>query len=338
MVLLEGGFILHSQKSGVTGQDTGNRMKGAAAKQGNSKIRQIGQTVTDLIGNTPLMRLDNVCETGNLFAKLEWENPGQSAKDRPAWSIIRNAEKTGKLKKGMTILDATSGNTGIAYAMIGASRGYPVTLCMPASVTPARIKVLKAYGAELLLTDPSLFSDGAIMKAREVYQANPEKYYYADQYSNENNWKAHFETTGPEIYHQTDGRITHFVATLGTSGTFMGAGRYLKSRSQDITVIEVQPDSAFHGLEGLKHMESSLVPAIYDPEFADVKMVVRTELAYKCVVELARKEGLLAGISSGGALSAAREVALNNPDGIVVTVFPDNGLKYLSEHFWDDNL
>jgi len=236
----------------------------------------------------------------------------------------------------MNILDATSGNTGIAYAMIGASRGYPVTLCLPASVTPARIKVLKAYGAELILTDPQLFSDGAILKAREMYGEAPHQYFYADQYTNENNWKAHFETTGPEIYNQTEGRITHFVATLGTSGTFMGVSRFLKARNPGIEVVEIQPDSAFHGLEGMKHMESSIVPAFYDDELADVKVTVRTESAYRGVIELARQEGLLAGISSGAALQVAREIAQRDPNNMVVTVFPDNGLKYLSEHFWDD--
>ena len=296
----------------------------------------LGSSVTDLIGNTPLLRLSEVCPQDNLFAKAEWYNPGQSAKDRAALYILNDGERSGRLKKGMTVLDATSGNTGIAYAMIGACKGYPICLCMPASVTPARIKVLKAYGAELILTDPARFSDGAILKARELYAQDPEKYFYADQYSNENNWKAHFATTGPEIYSQTEGRITHFVATLGTSGTFMGVGRYLKSRSQDIQIIEVQPDAAFHGLEGMKHMESSIVPEFYDAGFADRGMAVRTEHAYRGVVELARKEGLLAGISSGAALEAARIVAAENPGAVVVTVFPDGGLKYLSEHFWDD--
>lgn len=298
--------------------------------------RAPGSSITDLIGNTPLLRLNRVCAEGNLFAKAEWYNPGQSSKDRAALYILQDAERSGRLKKGMTVLDATSGNTGIAYAMIGAARGYSVCLCIPASVTPARIKVLKAYGAELILTDPALFSDGAILKAREIYKQNPDKFYYADQYSNPNNWKAHFETTGPEIYAQTEGRVTHFVVTLGTSGTLMGVGRYLKSRSANIKIIEVQPDAAFHGLEGMKHMESSIVPEFYDPAFADRKMVVRTEDAYRAVVQLAREEGLLAGISSGAALHAARIVARENPQGVVVTLFPDSGIKYLSEHFWDD--
>jgi len=308
----------------------------SSAVKTTTGAKLLGQSVTDLIGNTPLIRLERMCSTGNLYAKAEWYNPGQSAKDRPAWKIIKSAEESGQLKPGMAILDATSGNTGIAYAMIGASRGYKVTLCLPASVTPARIKVLKAYGAELILTDPALFSDGAILKAREMYKADPGKYFYADQYTNENNWRAHFEGTGPEIWNQTDGRITHFVATLGTSGTFMGTSRYLKQCNPDIRVVEIQPDSSFHGLEGMKHMESSIVPAFYDETLADEKLTVKTEAAYKGVIELSRKEGLLVGISSGGAVQVAREIAEQNPDNLVVTVFPDSGLKYLSEHFWDD--
>ena len=313
-------------------------MSRQAAKHHRNERKLTGNSLIDLIGNTPLLRLDQVGEHGNLFAKAEWYNPGQSVKDRPAWAIIREAEASGQLTPGRRILDATSGNTGIAYAMIGAARGYAVTLCMPASVTPARIKVLKAYGTELILTDPALFSDGAILKAREQYRSDPQRYFYADQYGNDNNWKSHFEGTGPEIMAQTHGEITHFVATLGTSGTFVGAGRYLKSVNPEITLVEVQPDAAFHGLEGMKHMESSLVPAIYDAELADVKMAVRTEAAYRCVTELARKEGLLVGISSGAALAAARELAADNPNGMVVTLFPDSGVKYLSEQFWDDSL
>lgn len=313
-------------------------MSSTAVRTLPSAPEKIGQSLTDLIGNTPLLRLERIAPEGNLFAKAEWENPGSSAKDRPAWKIIQEAEREGRLKPGKTLLDATSGNTGIAYAMIGASRGYKVLLCMPGSVSPARVKILKAFGAELILTDPALFSDGAIIKAQELSREDPERFFYADQYTNDNNWKAHFETTGPEIYAQTRKTVRHFVTTLGTSGTFMGVGRYLKSRDPAIQVVEVQPDSAFHGLEGMKHMESSLVPKFYDPAFADRKMSVRTEDAYKAVVELSRKEGLLVGISSGAALVAAREIATAHPAETVVTLFPDNGLKYLSERFWSDNL
>ncbi len=298
----------------------------------------LGSTVTDLIGNTPLLRLERICPAGNLYAKAEWYNPGQSAKDRPAWRIIREAERSGKLGPGKVLLDATSGNTGIAYAMIGAARGIPVCLCMPASVTESRVRILEAYGAELVLTDPALFSDGAILKARELFAAHPERYFYADQYSNESNWKAHFETTGPEIWTQTEGRVRHFVATLGTAGTFVGTTRFLKQKDPGIQCIEVQPDAAFHGLEGMKHMESSIVPAIYDTGLADRKLTVRTEAAYRRVVQVAREEGLLVGISSGGALEVALRIAQEHPGEAVVTVFPDNGLKYLNEHFWDDTL
>ncbi len=313
-------------------------MSSTALRRMTAPPEKIGQSLTDLIGNTPLLRLERVWPGGNLFAKAEWYNPGSSAKDRPAWKIISEAEKDGRLRPGKTILDATSGNTGIAYAMIGAARGYRVCLCMPASVTPARVKILKAYGAELILTDPALFSDGAIVKAKEMYAAEPDRYFYADQYSNENNWKAHFETTGPEICAQTKATVRHFVTTLGTSGTFMGVGRFLKSRDASIQVVEIQPDSSFHGLEGMKHMESSIVPAFYDPDFADRKMMVRTEDAYAAVVELSKQEGLLVGISSGAALVAARRIAEEHPGEVVVTLFPDNGLKYLSERFWSDNL
>ncbi|MDH4249215.1 MAG: cysteine synthase family protein [Deltaproteobacteria bacterium] len=312
-------------------------MKRAAAPHA-TPAGTLGSSLVELIGNTPLLRLERVCPGGNLFAKAEWHNPGQSAKDRPAWQIIREGLRTGQLRKGRTLLDATSGNTGIAYAMIGASLGIPVTLCMPASVTPSRIKILKAYGAELVLTDPTLFSDGAILKARSMHQADPDKYFYADQYSNENNWKAHFETTGPEIWRQTEGRVRYFVATLGTSGTFTGVSRYLKSRDKSIQVVEVQPDAAFHGLEGMKHMDSSIVPKIYDSALADIRLKVHTEDAYKAVVEVSRMEGHLIGVSSGAALVAARTLAQQHPEELVVTVFPDNGLKYLNERFWSDTL
>lgn len=310
-------------------------MKARAAPP-QEDIPQLAQPLTALIGNTPLLRLERLAPHGNLYAKAEWYNPGQSVKDRAVWSIVRQALSDGSLTPDKTILDATSGNTGIAYAMIGAVMGYRVRLCMPGGVTPERQKILRAYGAELILTDAALSSDGAILKARELYGAEPERYFYGDQYSNPANWKAHFESTGPEIEAQTQGRVTHFVATLGTSGTFVGTGRYLKSRNPAVTLIEVQPDSAFHGLEGMKHMGSAIVPEIYDPQLADEKMSVRTEEAYRWVIAAARKEGLLLGISSGAALAVAAEVAERNPEGVVVTVLPDNGTKYLSDRFWDD--
>ena len=299
-------------------------------------IPPIGQNLTDLIGNTPLLRLDRFVPHGNLFAKAEWYNPGQSIKDRAVWGIIREAERDGSLSGDKIILDATSGNTGIAYAMIGAARDYRVRLCIPAGVTPTRLKILRALGADVILTDAAQFSDGAIIEARRLYADDPDRYFYGDQYTNEANWRAHFDTTGPEIHEQTQGRITHLVVTVGTSGTLIGAGRYLKSRNPRIELVEVQPDSPFHGLEGMKHMDSAIVPGFYDPGFADVKMGIATEAAYKCVVDLAAKEGLLVGISSGAALSAALDVAAENPDGVVVTILPDSGVKYLSERFWDD--
>ena len=292
--------------------------------------------LSELIGNTPLLRLGRLCPRGNLFAKAEWYNPGQSVKDRAVWAIMREAIASGELTPDKTILDATSGNTGIAYAMLGAALGYRVTLCMPAGVTPERQKILRAYGAELVLTDPALFSDGAILKARELDAASPGRYFYGDQYSNEANWRAHYETTGPEIWAQTQGRITHWVSCLGTSGTFIGTARYLRARSPDVALIEVQPDSPFHGLEGMKHMPSSIVPAIYDDRLATGKMTVRTEDAYRWVIRAARGEGLLLGISSGAALAAALQVAEAHPDATVVTLFPDNGTKYLSDRFWEE--
>jgi cysteine synthase B len=310
-------------------------MKAAAAPSASSA--PIGQNLTSLIGNTPLLRLERLCPRGNLFAKAEWTNPGQSVKDRAVWGIVQAALKDGRLAPGKVILDATSGNTGIAYAMLGAAMGYPVRLCMPGGVTSERRKILSAYGAELILTDPQLFSDGAILKARELYRESPELYFYGDQYSNEANWRAHFQTTGPEIWTQTHGRVAHFVAVLGTSGTFVGTGRYLKSRNPAVRLTEVQPDSAFHGLEGMKHMPSSIVPPIYDPALADRKMAVHTEEAYRWVKDAARREGLLLGISSGAALAAALKVADDHPSQVVVTLFPDGGVKYLSERFWDGN-
>jgi cysteine synthase B len=307
-------------------------MKSSAPSR--DEIPQPGRSLTALIGNTPLLRLERVCPRGNLLAKAEWHNPGQSVKDRAVWGIMREALREGRLTHDKVILDATSGNTGIAYAMLGAAMDFRVRLCMPAGVTPERQKILRAYGAELTLTDPQLFSDGAILKARELYRESPELYFYGDQYSNEANWRAHFETTGPEIWKQTQGRVTHWVSVLGTAGTFLGTGRYLRSRNPNVKLIEVQPDSPFHGLEGMKHMASSIVPAFYDPGFADRKIAVRTEEAYRWVIEAARREGLLIGISSGAALAAALRVAEEHPQGMVVTLFPDGGVKYLSERFW----
>jgi cysteine synthase B len=294
-------------------------------------------TLLDLIGNTPLVRLrrfERATPGVELYAKAEWQNPGGSVKDRPALNMILQGEKSGELTRDKIILDATSGNTGIAYAMIGAARGYRVRLCIASNVSPERKQILSAYGAELVLTDPSESSDGAIRKAREMVREAPDLYFYPDQYNNEANWRAHYQTTGPEIYSQTGGRITHFVAGLGTSGTFVGTARRLKEYDRRIEVVSFQPDSGFHGLEGLKHMETAIVPGIYDSGLADKDLAVDTEEAYAMAKRLAREEGLLVGVSSAAAAVCALKVASELEYGVVVTVFPDSGDKYLSLRFW----
>jgi S-sulfo-L-cysteine synthase (O-acetyl-L-serine-dependent) len=296
-------------------------------------------SIVDLIGNTPLIRLQSF-EAGlrnvELYAKAEWKNPGGSVKDRPAARMIADGEAAGKLTRDKIILDATSGNTGIAYAMIGAARGFRVRLCMPENVTPERKKVLRAFGAEVVFTSPMDGSDGAILKARELYAANPELYFYPDQYNNDSNWRAHYDGTGPEIVEQTDGRLTHFVAGLGTSGTFVGVGRRLREYNASIKLISVQPDSPLHGLEGLKHMDSAIVPGIYDPTLADEDIRVGTEEAFEITRRLARQEGLLVGISSGANLAGALRIARKAADAVIVVIFCDGGDKYLSERFWDE--
>jgi cysteine synthase B len=291
----------------------------------------------DLIGRTPLVRLrrfEREVPGVELYAKAEWQNPGGSVKDRAAARMIADGEASGRLKPGQTIVDATSGNTGIAYAMVGAAKGYPVKLFLPENASPERKLILRAFGAELVLTDPLEGTDGAIRAVRALVAEHPAEYFYPDQYSNDANWRAHFETTGPEIIEQTEGRITHFVAGLGTSGTFMGTGRALRAFNPSIRLISFQPDSPFHGLEGLKHMATALVPSIYDPSLADENLHVSTEVAHELVRRLAREEGLLVGISAGAALGASLEVARRLRDGVLVTVFPDGAEKYLSESFW----
>jgi len=293
--------------------------------------------VIDLIGRTPLVRLtrfERETPGVELYAKAEWQNPGGSVKDRAAARMIADGEKSGRLQPNLTIVDATSGNTGIAYAMVGAARGYKVKLFLPANASPERKQILQAFGAELVLTDPLEGTDGAIRAVRELVAAQPDKYFYPDQYSNDGNWRAHLETTGPEIIEQTGGRVTHFVAGLGTSGTFMGTGRALRAFNPAIKLISFQPDSPFHGLEGLKHMATALVPKIYDSTLADEDIAVSTEEAHRLVRRLAREEGLLVGISAGGALAASLQVARGLDAGVVVTVFPDGAEKYLSESFW----
>ena len=297
------------------------------------------ESLLSRIGNTPLVEIRRILPPGRvrILAKLEGFNPGGSVKDRAAYNMIRTAEEQGVLRPGRTLIDSTSGNTGIAYAMIGASRGYDVLLAMPANASIERKKILRAYGARIRLTDPLEGSDGAIREIRRLYQESPEKYFYPDQYSNDANWRAHYETTAMEIYRQTNGRITHFVAGLGTSGTFVGSTRRLKELNPRIEAISFMPDSPFHGLEGLKHMPTALVPSIYDPNLADLNMEISTEAGQKMVLRLAREEGIFAGISGGAAMAAALEVARNLDHGVIVAIFPDSGDKYLSEAFWESD-
>ena len=301
------------------------------------------ENLLDCIGNTPLLRLSRIgreyrnCE---FYGKAEWFNPGGSVKDRAALRMILEGERSGGLVHGKTILDSTSGNTGIAYAMIGAARGYPVKLCLPANASEERKHILAAYGAEIVITPGEEGSDGAIRRVREIYEQEPEKYFYPDQYSNPANVEAHMTTTAPEIWEQTRGRITHFVAGLGTSGTFVGTARRLKQFNSAIRAISFQPDSAFHGLEGMKYMATAIVPKIYDPSVADEDMSVRTEDAHAMVKRMAREEGILVGISAGAAVCASLEVARRLPRAeaaVIVTIFPDSGDKYLSERFWNES-
>ena len=291
------------------------------------------------VGNTPLLRLRNTAVSHNipdtvaLYAKAEWFNPSGSVKDRAALNIIRTAEENGQLQPGMTLLDSTSGNMGIAYAMLGAARGYKIKLTLPSNASPERIAILKAYGAELILTDPLEGSDGAIVVARELAVADP-TLYYANQYNNSANWQAHSKSTAPEIWQQTQGKITHFVAGLGTSGTFTGTTRRLKQYNPTIQAIAMQPDGPFHGLEGLKHMPSAIKPGIYDEAVPDAQVTVRTEEAQAMARYLARNEGLFVGISAAAALVASVNVAKTLDEGVVVTILPDNGFKYLSDKLW----
>ncbi len=300
-----------------------------------------GSTVLDRIGNTPLVRLERLTAGMpgvQILGKAEWTNPGGSVKDRAASAIVLEALRREELCPGRRLLDATSGNTGIAYAMLGAALAFPVTLCMPSNVSPERKRILQAYGADIVWTDPAESSDGAIRKAREL--ARDPQYFYADQYSNEANWRAHYHGTGVEILEQTHARVTHFVAGLGTSGTFMGVARRLKEANPAIQCISMQPDSPFHGLEGLKHMPTSIVPAIYDPALADRNLEVETEAAYAMARRLARTEGLLVGISAAAAVVAAQQIAeeesAQGREATIVTVLPDAADKYLSERFWEE--
>jgi cysteine synthase B len=294
------------------------------------------------IGRTPLVRLTSIerdLPNVELYAKAEWLNPGGSVKDRAARRMVCEAMARGELGHGRRLLDATSGNTGIAYAMIGATLGFGVTLCVPRNISPERRRILAAYGPELMFTDPLDGSDGAIREARRMFAADPERYFYPDQYNNEFNWRAHYDTTAPEIWEQTAGRLTHFVAGLGTSGTFVGTSRRLRELRPDITVISVQPEGPLHGLEGLKHMASAIVPGIYDETIADLDLGVATEEAHAMARRLASEQGLLVGISSGAALAGtlmALRRRVEQRDAVVVIIFPDGGERYLSESFWSD--
>ncbi len=300
------------------------------------------RSVVDEIGDTPLLQLRRIptdCKGIEIHAKAEFMNPGGSVKDRPGLNMILDGERRGALRPGLTILDASSGNTAIAYAMIGSARGYRVRICIPENASAERKRTLLAYGAELELTDPSVGSDGAILRCREIYAAEPDKYFYPDQYSNPANWQAHYNGTAPEIMRQTGGRVTHFVAIMGTSGTFTGVSRRLKQELPRVQCISVQPSSGFHGIEGTKNMEAALVvPKIYDSKLADRNILLDTEEAFRMTRRLAREEGILAGVSSGANVAAAmvvaRELAAENRPGVIVTVLCDSGVKYLSEEFW----
>jgi len=304
-------------------------------------VPKIGLSIMERIGNTPLLRLERVCHdipNAEVYGKAEWTNPGGSVKDRAAAGIVQEAFRSGQLAGGKRLLDSTSGNTGIAYAMLGAACRFGVTLCVPANVSVERKRILKAYGAEIIYTEPGEGSDGAMRKAQEIIAQVPDEYYYADQYSNDANWKAHYCGTANEIWEQTRGRITHFVSVLGTSGTFMGTTRRLRELNPRIECVSLQPDSPFHGIEGAKHMPTSIVPKIYDPSLADRNLEIRTEDCYAMARRLAREEGLLVGTSSAaslvGALRVAREAEIEHP--VVVSIFADGADKYLSERFWDE--
>jgi cysteine synthase B len=324
-------------------------MTNETPKQGREGAMEnsLGLSVLERIGHTPLIRIESIgrmigpsAQHVTVLAKAEWANPGGSVKDRAAASMVRDARARGLLTPGKTILDASSGNTGIALAMLGAAMGFPVHLAMPSNVSVERKRILRALGATMDWTDPSLGPDGAMLRARELAGNDPNKFCYMDQYSNDANWMAHYRTTGPEIWEQTEGRLTHFVACMGTSGTFMGTTRRLKEMNPAIRAVSVQPDSPFHGLEGMKHYATSMVPAIYNPHLADRQMDVETEAAYAMARRLAREEGLLVGTSSAAALHACLTIAKEEVEAerkaVIVTVLADNADKYLSERFWEE--
>jgi cysteine synthase B len=315
-----------------------------ASKDASPAVSSLGQTLLDRIGNTPLLRLDAVTADlpgVALLGKAEWHNPGGSVKDRAAANIVAEGRRSGQFRHGKILLDSTSGNTGIAYAMLGAAEGFPVTLCMPENVSLERKQILRGYGANIIYTDPGDGSDGAIRKARELAAQEPDKYFYADQYSNDANWRAHYHGTANEIWQQTQGSITHFVSMLGTSGTFVGTTRRLRELNPRVRCISLQPDSSFHGIEGAKHMPSAIVPKIYDAKLADQNLEIATEDAYAMARRLSRGAGLLVGISSAaavaGCLQIAQQLALKRGQrAVIVTILADSGDKYLSERFWTE--
>jgi len=296
-------------------------------------------SILDKIGNTPLIGLNKIIDKRGkkrvkIYIKAEWFNPGGSVKDRPALRIVEDAEKAGLLNDNKTIIDSTSGNTGIAYALIGAAKGYKVKLVMPQNVSEERKRIVNALGTEVTLTDPLLGSDGAMLEAKRIVKENPSDFFYGNQYFNPSNWKAHYCTTGIELWNQTDGEITHFVACLGTSGTLMGTGRRLKEYNPRIQIVSVEPATPIHGLEGMKHMKTSIVPGIYDETFSDRKIYIETEDAYAYVKKLASEEGFFIGYSSGAAFAAALKLADEIKEGVIVAIFPDRGDRYLSTCFW----
>ena len=330
-----------AKRTEVSDSSTAARVGDAAPSTGNHSA-PVGRRSLELIGNTPLLRLERLTRDLpgiQLLGKAEWYNPGGSVKDRAASNIVAQARASGIFGPGKTLLDSTSGNTGIAYAMIAAAEGFPLTLCMPENVSVERKHILHAYGAHIIYTDPGDGSDGAIRAARELYALHPDKYFYADQYSNHANWQAHYHGTANEIWQQTEGRVTHFVSMLGTSGTFVGTTRRLKQLNPAIRCISLQPDSPFHGIEGAKHMASAIVPGIYDASLADENIMISTEDAYSMAKRLAREEGLLVGISAAAAVVGCLQVARKLGEGepaVLVTILCDSGDKYLSERFWDE--
>ena len=313
-----------------------------SAASGPAPSQGKGEAILARIGNTPLLPLHALtCDLSGvqLFGKAEWYNPGGSIKDRAAANIVAEARRSGKLGLGKILLDSTSGNTGIAYAMLGAALGFPVTLCVPENVSPERKRILQAYGANIIYTDPAEGSDGALKIARQLAERHPDLYFYADQYSNDANWRAHYETTANEIWQQTEGRITHFVAVLGTTGTFVGTTRRLKELNPEIRCISLQPDSAFHGIEGAKHLATAIVPGIYDASLADQNLEITTEAAHVMARRLAREQGLLVGVSSAAALVGSVQIVENlkiNQRATIVAILCDSGEKYLSERFWQE--